>query len=78
MRDAARALDRLSEHGNEPRGMDQAPEFIGYARATFPHITFELGRLDHLPDANVSRADRRSRRRGMRASRWDDLDLVAQ
>ncbi len=44
----------LSEHGSQTRGIDQVPEFIDYARATFPHATFALGSFDHLPDADAS------------------------
>lgn len=41
----------LSERGNDARGVDQVPEFIDHARATYPRAAFELGSFNRLPDA---------------------------
>ncbi len=44
----------LAEHGRDARGLDRVPEFIGHARAAHPHVAFELGDLNRLPDADAS------------------------
>ncbi len=41
---------RLAEQGNDVRGIDQVPEFIEHARATFPGVSFELGNFNRLSD----------------------------
>lgn len=40
----------LSEHGNDLRGIDQVPDFIEHARATYPGPSFTLGDFNHLAD----------------------------
>ncbi|SIT78777.1 class I SAM-dependent methyltransferase [Microbacterium sp. RU33B] len=42
----------LSDHGNDVRGIDQVPEFVKYARESYPGVSFTLGRFDTLPDAS--------------------------
>jgi len=41
----------LAAHGCDVRGIDQVARFIDHARSTFPHVPFELGDIDALPDA---------------------------
>ena len=44
----------LTDKGNDARGVDQVPDFIEHARTTYPHVAFELGDFDRLPDAAMS------------------------
>ncbi|KQX07660.1 MULTISPECIES: class I SAM-dependent methyltransferase [unclassified Leifsonia] len=44
----------LVDQGYDARGLDQVPEFIDHARESFPHVAFERGSIDRLPDATGS------------------------
>ena len=44
----------LAARGKSARGVDRVPAFIDHARETYPHVAFELGSFNRLPDATGS------------------------
>lgn len=44
----------LDRRGVDVRGLDLSPRFVEHARAVFPHIAFDVGRLEAIPEVSES------------------------